>query len=177
MLYCSLAICGRLLPVKDDSTSRWYWALIAGIVLTAWDVSMDPAMVASVHWLWHLPPLEGMPLWQNIVIGGHFYGMPLTNWLGWLLTGIIVSRVMLSIVPPSKWARNVSPSNFPLALYAVNAVLPLGICIGRGLWGAFFLGAVAMAIPLYLALRKGPKSVGSTARTQGSLGDVAVAGR
>ncbi|MCC7051794.1 MAG: carotenoid biosynthesis protein [Gemmatimonadaceae bacterium] len=177
MLYCSLAICGRILPSKDDSTSRWWWALVAGFVLTAWDVSMDPAMVASVHWLWHLPSLEGMPLWQNILIGGHFYGMPLTNWLGWLLTGIIVSRVMLAIVPPSRWARDVSPTSFPLALYAVNAVLPLGICLGRGLWLAFVLGTVAMAIPLVLALRKGPKPAGSTQRSTGSLGDIAVAGR
>jgi putative membrane protein len=178
MLYCSLAICGRLLPAKDDGISRWWWALIAGFVLTAWDVSMDPAMVASVHWLWYLPPTEGMPLWQNILIGGHFYGMPLTNWLGWLLTGIIVSRVMLSIVPPSKWAKNVSPSNFPLGLYAVNAVLPLGICLGRGLWMAFVLGAIAMAIPLGLALRKRPGRVASvTTRSSGTVGDIAVAGR
>lgn len=178
MLYASLAICGRLLPAKDDGLSRWWWALIAGLVLTAWDVSMDPAMVASVHWLWHLPSLEGMPLWQNILIGGHFYGMPLTNWLGWLLTGIVVARVMLAIVPPSTWARKVSPSNFPLGLYAVNAVLPLGICAGRGLWGAFILGAIAMLIPLGLALRNRPRTASSSSRaTGGSLGDVAVASR
>ncbi len=177
MLYCSLAICGRLLPSTDDSKSRWWWALIAGIVLTAWDVSMDPAMVASVHWLWHLPSLEGMSLWQNILIGGHFYGMPLTNWLGWLLTGIIVARVMLAIVPPSRWARDVSPSNFPLVLYGVNAVLPLGICYGHGLWLAFVLGAIAMAIPLGLAVWKRPRTVPSAVRTAESFGDIAVAGR
>ncbi len=177
MLYCSLAICGRLLPATDDGKSRWWWALIAGLVLTAWDVSMDPAMVASVHWLWHLPPLEGMPLWKNILIGGHFYGMPLTNWLGWLLTGIVVARVMLAIVPPSTWAKKVSPSNFPLGLYAVNAVLPLGICAGRGLWGAFVLGAIAMALPLGLALWKRPRTASNPQRTPGSLGDIAVAGR
>ena len=176
MLYCSLAICGRLLPAKNDGVSRWWWALVAGFVLTAWDVSMDPAMVASVHWLWHLPPTDNMPLWQNILIGGHFYGMPLTNWLGWLLTGIIVARVMLMIVPPTTWAEKVSPSNFPLVLYGVAAVLPLGICIGRGLWMAFVLGAIAMVIPLVLAIRKGPKTVGIAARTPGSLGDIAVAG-
>ncbi len=177
MLYCSLAICGRLLPATDDGKSRWWWALIAGLVLTAWDVSMDPAMVASVHWLWHLPPLEGMPLWKNILIGGHFYGMPLTNWLGWLLTGIVVARVMLSIVPPSTWAKKVSPSNFPLGLYAVNAVLPLGICVGQGLWGAFVLGAIAMALPLGLAIWKRPRTASSPSRASGSLGDIAVAGR
>ncbi len=177
MLYCSLAICGRLLPAKNDGLSRWWWALVAAFVLTAWDVSMDPAMVASVHWLWHLPPTDNMPLWQNILIAGHFYGMPLTNWLGWLMTGIIVARVMLMIVPPTTWASKVSPSNFPLVLYGVAAALPLGICIGRGMWLAFVLGTIAMAIPLVLAIRKGPKTVGIAARTSGSLGDIAVASR
>ncbi len=177
MLYCSLAICGRLLPTRNDNMNKWWWALVAGFVLTAWDVSMDPAMVASVHWQWHLPSLEGMPLWQNVLIGGHFYGMPLTNWLGWLLTGIVVARVMLMIVPPTMWAERVSPSKFPLILYGVAAVLPLGVCLGRGLWMAFVLGAIAMAIPLWLAVRKGPRVAESPARTSSTLGDVAVAGR
>ena len=84
---------------------------------------------------------------------------------------------MLMIVPPTRWARDVSPSKFPLALYAVAAVLPLGICIGRGLWGAFFLGTIAMAVPLFLALRKGPQAVGSATRPNSAIGDIAVAGR
>jgi uncharacterized membrane protein len=180
MIYCSLAICGRLLPATDDSTSKWWWALIGGVVLTAWDVSMDPAMVTSAHWVWHLPNTAGMPWWQNALIGGHFYGMPITNWLGWLLTGIIVARVMLAIVPPSRWAREVSPSNFPLLLYGVNALLPLGICFGRKLWWAFALGAIAMAIPLVLALRHRPQATTRASRgavrSGGSLPDVVIAG-
>ena len=82
-----------------------------------------------------------------------FYGMPLSNWLGWLLTGIIVARVMLAIVPPARWTRDVSPSRFPLALYAVNGVLPIAICVRHGLTWAWVLGAIAMAVPLVLALR------------------------
>jgi putative membrane protein len=103
--------------------------------------------------------------------------MPLTNWLGWLLTGIIVARVMLAVVPPTTWADKVSPSNFPMVLYGVAAVLPLGICAGRGMWLAFVLGAIAMAIPLALALKKGPRTAESTSRASGSIGDIAVAGR
>jgi hypothetical protein len=59
----------------------------------------------------------------------------------------------------------------------VNAVLPLGICYGRGLWAAFVLGAIAMAIPLGLAIWKRPLRKATTARSAGSLGDIAVAGR
>ncbi|MEP6779747.1 MAG: carotenoid biosynthesis protein, partial [Gemmatimonadaceae bacterium] len=52
MLLASLAICGRLLAAKDDNRSRWWWAFVGGFVLTAWDVSMDPAMVSTTHWVW-----------------------------------------------------------------------------------------------------------------------------
>jgi putative membrane protein len=153
MLYSSLAICGRVLTVRDDSASRWKWAAIAALVLTAWDVSMDPAMVATTHWLWHLPSLESASAVRRLFLHGFFYGMPLTNWVGWLLTGFVVARVMLSIVPPSRWAERVSPSRLPLVLYGVNGVLPLLICAGRGMWWAVLFGAIAMAIPLAVAVR------------------------
>ena len=158
MLYASLAICGRVLVVADDSRTRWRWAAVAALVLTAWDVSMDPAMVATTHWLWHLPPLEGASPLRRLFLSGFFYGMPLTNWLGWLLTGLIVARAMLAIVPPTRWAERVSPSRLPLVLYAANGVLPLMICAGRGMWWAVVLGALAMGIPLALAVRRPTRS-------------------
>ena len=153
MLYASLAICGRILTVGDSATTKWRWAIVAAFILTAWDVSMDPAMVATTHWLWHLPAANGATFVQRVFLSNLFYGMPLTNWLGWLLTGCIVARVMLAIVPPSRWAAEVSPTRLPLVLYAVNGVFPILICAGRGMWYAVAFGTIAMAIPLMLAVR------------------------
>ena len=153
MLYASLAICGRMLAADDSGAARWRWAVVAAFVLTAWDVSMDPAMVATTHWLWHLPAANGASLVQRVFLSNLFYGMPITNWLGWLLTGCIVARVMLAIVPPSRWATDVSPSRLPLVLYAVNGVFPVLICAGRGMWYAVAFGTIAMAVPLALAVR------------------------
>jgi putative membrane protein len=158
MLYASLAICGRILRAEDDSRTRWRWAVVAALVLTAWDVSMDPAMVATTHWLWHLPSVDGTSPLRRLLLTGFFYGMPLSNWLGWLLTGLIVARAMLAIVPPTRWASRVSPSRLPLVLYAANGVLPLLICAGRGMWWAVFLGALAMGIPLVLAVRRSARA-------------------
>ena len=152
MLYASLAICGRLLPTTGRGAA-WRWAAVAALVLTAWDVSMDPAMVSTTHWLWHLPDVSAAPALRRVALSNLFYGMPLTNWLGWLLTGFVVARVMLAIVPPARWAARVSPSRLPLALYAVNGVLPVLICAGRGMWWAAGLGTVAMAVPLVAAVR------------------------
>lgn len=155
MLYASLAICGRLLPAKDDATSRWYWAFMAALVLTAWDVSMDPAMVKTLHWVWDVPDLSDHSGFVQFFASPSFFGMPLTNWLGWLLTGTVVARLMLQIVPPSQWRALVSPSRFPLGLYAVNGALPIAICFRQDMILAGVLGLIAMAVPLWLALRAG----------------------
>jgi putative membrane protein len=155
MLYASLAICGRLLRPADDARTKLRWAIAAAAVLTAWDVSMDPAMVRTGHWTWRLPAEEGLSPLGRVLLSDAFYGMPLSNWLGWLITGAVVARAMLAVVPPSAWARGVSPSGFPLALYAVNGVLPVAICARWDMPWAAALGALAMLVPLGLALARG----------------------
>jgi uncharacterized membrane protein len=144
MLYCSLAMAGRLMKADDSAAGRWKWALAGGAILSAWDVSMDPAMVVTAHWVWAEP--------------GFFYGMPLTNWIGWFFTGTMVARVMLIFLPPSAIKAKVSPTWFPLALYAVNGVMSTTICIAHGFTWAWAGGIVAMGIPLTLSLRAGLRS-------------------
>lgn len=153
MLMSSLAICGRLLAAKDDNTSKWWWAFVAALVLTAWDVSMDPAMVKTAHWLWHVPDLSDRSAFVQFIGTPFFFGMPLTNWLGWILTGTIVARAMLFLVPPTVWRSHVSPSKFPLVLYAVNGLLPIAICLRQDMMLAGVLGLIAMGVPLALAWR------------------------
>lgn len=178
MIYASLAICARLLVAKDDGATKWWWAFVASFVMTAWDVSMDPAMVASSHWIWQLSPAESMGTLQRLVGAAAFYTMPLTNWLGWLVVATIIGRVMLALVPPTRWARELAWDRFPLVLYLVNGILPLGICLGRELWAGFAWGAVAMALPLVLAvLAKRPAKAGAGSRSAAPVGDVAIAAR
>lgn len=143
MIYCSLAICGRILPARDSEWSKLIWAATGGLVLAAWDVSMDPAMsFATAHWIWH--------------VSGSFYGMPWSNWFGWWLTGTIIARVYLAIVPPTMYAERVSPSLFTLVLYAINGVMPIAICARHGLTWAAVFGVLAMGLPLLLAI--GPRN-------------------
>ncbi len=150
MIYCSLAICGRILPARDGEWSKLLWAATGGLVLAAWDVSMDPAMsFATAHWIWH--------------VTGAFYGMPWSNWFGWWLTGTIIARVYLGIVPPTEFAARVSPSPFTLVLYAINGVMPIAICARHGLTWAAVFGVLAMGLPLLLAI--GPRSKSRVTRS------------
>jgi putative membrane protein len=146
MLYAALAVCARTMRPAESNGAKWRWALVAGLVLTAWDVSMDPAMVKTAHWLWKEP--------------GVFYGMPLSNWFGWILSGTIIARVMLAVVSPTRVADGLRESRLPLALYAVNGVMPIALCVRDGLWWAAILGTIAMAVPLAAALGLRPSALG-----------------
>jgi len=51
-------------------------ALVAAMVMTAWDTVMDPGMAAAGNWVWEQ--------------GGAYFGVPLRNYAGWLLTTFLV---------------------------------------------------------------------------------------
>jgi uncharacterized membrane protein len=51
-------------------------ALIAAMIMTGWDTVMDPGMAAAGNWTWER--------------GGAYFGVPLQNYFGWLLTTFLV---------------------------------------------------------------------------------------
>jgi uncharacterized membrane protein len=51
-------------------------AAIAAMTMTAWDTVMDPGMAAAGNWVWER--------------GGSYFGVPLQNYFGWLLTTFMV---------------------------------------------------------------------------------------
>jgi uncharacterized membrane protein len=73
MSYPSFVISDRLIPV---GWKRWQrilsMAAVGGMVMTAWDLVVDPIMVASGHWIWD--------------VNGAYHGIPLQNFWGWWLT-------------------------------------------------------------------------------------------
>ena len=153
MLYGSLTMCARWMTADDSNATRWRWALVAGAILTAWDVPQDPAMtaVSPVHWVWDFARFPSwVPAWLKT---GFFYGMPASNWIGWLITGSLVARLMLAIVPPAIWRERMAPSNLPLVLYALNGLMPIAMCARHGMWWAAGLGVGLMGLPLWRAAR------------------------
>ena len=158
MLVASLGIASRLLPGRDDGMSRWWWAFVAALIMTAWDLVMDPAMFETEHWLWQVPDLSSAPVWQRLLGHDGYFGIPVVNFLGWILTATIVARTTLALIPPSEWVARVAPHDFPLALYAANGLLPIVICLRWGMAPAGLVGLFAMGVPLALASRQRPQS-------------------
>lgn len=158
MLAACLTIVARLSVPRDDAVGRWRWAALAGAVLVAWDVAMDPAMVHSGHWIWGTGQVfrdAGLPGWLvEFFTRGVFYGMPLSNWLGWFVTGTLVARIMLAVVAPTRVAATIATSRFPILLYVANGIMPVALCFRDGLWWAAWGGALVMLLPASMALAR-----------------------
>jgi putative membrane protein len=160
MLLASLVMVARLRSAADDRATRWSWAFSAGLLMVAWDVSMDPAMVNTGHWLWGDGAMfRGLPGWLSAFFTRDaFYGMPLSNWFGWLLTATLIARVMLAIVPPTRVQSDLARSVLPVALYLANGVMPVALCLRDGFWWAAALGSAGMLVPATLAWHGGRRS-------------------
>lgn len=123
-----------LLAAQRLSTTRMGAALIGGSVLAAWDLFLDPQMVAEGHWTWTQIgwELPGIP------------GIPLQNFLGWLL-GSIVLMWILDLLP-RKVANDAVPTTMLTWVYASN-VLANFVFFDRpgvAIWGMIAMGAIVI---------------------------------
>lgn len=116
---------------------------LAGLGLAAWDLFLDPQLVAEGYWHWtdpH-PALPGVP------------AVPLTNYLGWL----VVATLMMAGL--ARGASREAADAPMLALYLWtygSAVLAHAVFLhlpASALWGGLVMGAVA--IPLAVKLCSG----------------------
>jgi putative membrane protein len=78
--------------------------MLGAVALTAWDLFLDPQMVGEGYWGW--------------ARRGRYRGIPLTNFLGWLLTGIGVMTVLEVTLPADTRADETL-----VAEYGVMAVM------------------------------------------------------
>ncbi|WP_213455129.1 carotenoid biosynthesis protein [Rhizomonospora bruguierae] len=115
--------------------------LIAAVGLTAWDLFLDPQMVAERYWTWDNPhpALPGVP------------GVPLTNYAGWLVVAIAMMLILRATI------RDRPGRDRPMyALYLwtyASSTLAHAAFLGlpaSAVWGAAGMGVVA--IPLAVRL-------------------------
>jgi len=84
MTYPCVVIAEHLAP---PVRSIWGWRLLTAafgaLAMTAWDLAMDPMMVAGEYWVWEVP--------------GVYFGVPLQNYWGWWLTTFVTFLLYLII--------------------------------------------------------------------------------
>jgi len=85
--------------------------LIAGFIMVAWDLSQDPVWATILH-LW---------IWRR---GGPYFGVPLSNFLGWFLCVYIIFQLFALYVRGHSTSDAPLPSAhwyLALVLYAASA--------------------------------------------------------
>jgi len=119
----SYAIAGRRFP--RSLAAR---VLAGSLVLLSWDLALDPAMsLVTQYWVWG--------------VRGPYFGMPLLNLAGWYVTGLGLMAA-LTVLRANDFTVEL-PRGWLVAFYGANLLLPLGMTVAAGLWGAALATAVA----------------------------------
>ena len=120
------------------------WTVLLGAwFLTVWDLVLDPAMA-------HESLLVQFWVWDET---GPYFGMPIKNFVGWTVTGLVFMAVSRFL-----WREEVEPRKLdlrlPLAIYAVNLVWAMVLSASVDLWMPILLSAVLGLAPALLVLRQ-----------------------
>jgi putative membrane protein len=98
---------------------------LGAVALTAWDLFLDPQMTAEGYWLWWRP--------------GRYRGIPLSNYAGWLASGVAVMALLEAVLPAG------GPDAALVVEYAVTAAMEaLGFAAFLGDRLVATVGGVAM---------------------------------
>ena len=117
-------------------------AVIAGAVaLTAWDLFLDPQMVAEGHWVWDAG-------------GPAVLGIPLTNYAGWFLTALVMMATLVPALRATAARAGQADDRVPYVLYGwVYGSSVLAHAVFFGLPGSALVGGVGMGLVLVFFVR------------------------
>jgi uncharacterized membrane protein len=146
MIYPSYVLANLAIQSRPTGTPPGAWpllrlAVVSAVVMTAWDLIVDPLLSGPDARAW---------IWED---GGPYFGIPIQNYFGWLLTTFTVYLVYRALeqragpaplgpLPPTVAAMPVAAYGLMLAADLLSGVVPAG---------AAAVGTVAMGIPLVAA--------------------------
>jgi len=118
------------------------WSVLIGTwLLTVWDLVLDPAMAHEAlsiqFWVWDET--------------GPYFGMPVKNFIGWSLTGLVFMAVSRWI-----WGEDINavdvPVWFPYVVYGANLAFAIVLSASVSLWIPIILSLVLGLLPATFAL-------------------------
>ncbi len=105
--------------------------ILSALALTAWDLLLDPQMVAWNLWVWQEP--------------GGYFGIPWLNFWGWFMTAVFVT---LLVRPQTLPARPL------LIIYTITWFLEVvGLALFWGMPGPALAGGLGMMLFVYIGWR------------------------
>ena len=120
---------------EDASRRRVLWVLYAAVLLTLVDGVLDPGAASLGFWVW--PE------------GGPYYGVPVSNYLGWLFSSSVAAAILL-VLGRRRWV-SVSPPPGLLDSTLVAVAFWVGVDLFSGL---LFPAVLGIALFFYLLDRR-----------------------
>ena len=122
--------------------------VLAAVGLAAWDLFLDPQMVAEGYWTWRdpVPALPGVP------------GIPIGNYLGWLGFALLLMAALSFAVDGRKDIADAQDRPM-FALWCwtyASSVLAHAVFLGlpaSAAWGGVLMGAVVVPLAITLSRR------------------------
>ncbi|MDQ4063022.1 MAG: carotenoid biosynthesis protein [Actinomycetota bacterium] len=122
-------------PAGKLPRRRILWVLSAAVLLTLVDVVLDPGAVSLGFWVY--PE------------GGPYYGVPVTNFLGWLLSSSLAAAILLAL-GHREW-ESVPPPPGLLDSAVIAVAFWVGVAVFSGL---LFPAVFGVALLVYLLRRR-----------------------
>ncbi len=142
MLYPAYVMASHLIPAAWQGRARHLGtAALGGLIITSWDLIVDPLMVQRGHWVWESP--------------GAYFGIPVHNFIGWWLTSFVTLSIYL-------WLRGktLPPKRLPpladrqaILLYAITGMSTVIGGWQAGLDAPAWIGLLAMGVWVTLSWR------------------------
>jgi putative membrane protein len=105
----------------------------SALAVTAYDLSLDPRMVLDGYWVWHG--------------GGVYFGIPLSNFVGWFLTASVIFILWQKLDrAPSSQPDSPSPKlTLPIFIYVV-------LWLGETVANVFFWSGAIIGVIVFVAM-------------------------
>jgi len=146
MIYASHNLVEQVTGVKGEpGFGRMVWlTMLSALAVTAWDLIMDPIMVAGGHWIWE--------------VQGRYFGIPLRNYVGWLATTFtifLLFRLLTLRHRPRPWGSSGRFfASLPVGAYVVTWLANVALALQLGLRGPAVAGFFGMGSFALLGLGK-----------------------
>ncbi len=112
----------------------WKFVVVAALAFTAWDLFLDPQMVAWGYWVWAEP--------------GGYFGIPWINYAGWFVSSALITAVVRP-QPLARW-----PLTVLLVIYTITWFLQsVGLALFWGMPGPALVGMLGMGVFVFASLR------------------------
>lgn len=120
------------------SSRRGVVVAASAVLVVAFDLVVDPAAVLAGFWSWDEP--------------GVYYGIPLVNFAGWLLTGALYAALVTLVIGD----RIIASGGIPVSVAHSSLLITAfwtGYLVRNGLWIPAGIGGVLILVLLHLMRR------------------------